>query len=301
MNIAVIDVGTNSVRLYVADIAKGECIKKSLATTRIGEGISISNVIGQIPMERTCRQIAEFVSEARLLGAEKIFIYATATVREAVNKVEFTEKVKETCGIEPEIISGELEGRIAYLGASAGKNDIAVIDIGGGSTEVVTNIDGNFRALSQKVGGVRLKEIFLGNNGKIDTYGVKKYVTENFASKYGEMTDIATAKELVGVSGTPTTIASLVLGEKKYCPEKIQDMRLKIEDIIAQTELMAQMTESERREYSGDFAPRADIIVYGGCILQAVMDCYGFDSITVSDRDSLEGYAEYKTGTVIPA
>ncbi len=298
MNIAVIDVGTNSVRLYVADVSgkKQVCKGKFLATTRIGEGISVSNVIGKEPLERTCRQIEEYVQKAQNFNADRIFIYATATVREASNGNEFVGAVKKACGIVPEIISGELEGKIAYMGASNGKDGCAVIDIGGGSTEVVTNINGNFRALSQKTGGVRLKEVFADNGGKIDTVAVKEYVKENFAGKYGEKTDIALAKELVGVSGTPTTLASLSLGLKTYCPEKIQDMFLKREDIVSQTEKMAQMTDRERREYSGEFAPRADIIVYGGCILQAVVEYYGFDGITVSDRDSLEGFAEYKTG-----
>lgn len=295
MKRAVIDIGTNSTRLYVAEIENSVQVPlfKELATTRLGEGINKSNTMGNEPMRRTEKQICEFIKKAKDAGAEKIYVYATAVVREAKNKDEFVESVLKASGERINVIPGELEGKIAYLGAAEGRKDAGVIDIGGGSTEVVTCFEGQMRALSQKTGGVRLKEKFETPSGKADTDKVREYVKNEFVPAYDSVTHISKARELIGVSGTPTTIASLAKGLKNYCPEKIQGTVLSVDALDAQTEKLAAMTGAQRAEYSGDFAPRADIIVYGGCILSAFMHFYGFDKITVSDRDSLEGYMEY--------
>lgn len=295
MKRAVIDIGTNSTRLYVAQTenALQTPIFKELATTRLGEGINASNIIGREPMRRTAEQICEFVKKAKDAGAEKIYVYATAVVREARNRDDFVDAVFNACGERINVIPGELEGKIAYLGAAEGRQNAGVIDIGGGSTEVVTCFDGQMRALSQKTGGVRLKEKFETPSGKADTDKVKKFVTDMFISAYDGATHISKATELIGVSGTPTTIALLSQGLKTYCPEKIQGKALLLDTVDFEVQKLADMTAAQRARYSGDFAPRADIIVYGGCILSAFMHFYGFDKITVSDRDSLEGYMEY--------
>ena len=117
---------------------------------------------------------------------------------------------------------------------------------------------------------------------------------DNFLEEYGNRTHIRRIKELVGVSGTPTTIASFAQGLKVYVPEKIQNFVLDRNTVDETLSLLASMTDGERKDFSGEFAPRADIIVYGGCILSAFTEYYGIEKITVSDRDSLEGYLEYK-------
>ncbi len=298
MKKAVIDVGTNSTRLYIADVSGNVQTKilKLLATTRLGEGITASRQMGEQPIKRTSDKIAEYVNIARESGLADgdIYIYATAVTREASNKNEFAEAVKRKTGIELDIIPGELEGKIAYIGAAAGREGHAVIDIGGGSTEAVTGSGGVFRALSQKIGGVRLKEVFETPLGTVDMQKVRDYAS-GFMPAYSDT--VSGAVGLIGVSGTPTTLASLHLGLKTYCPDKIQDMRFKRSDMEAQLELMARQTSEERRMYSGDFAPRADIIVFGGCILSSFMEFFGFDEVIISDRDSLEGYLAYKMGT----
>ncbi len=297
MKKAVIDIGTNSVRLYVA-LTEGRRqtrLHKALKTTRLGEGIGGENHIQQEPMTRTVCAVGDFVQAARNLGTadENIYIYATAMVREAQNQEEFCRKVYAQCGILPEVISGETEAEIAYLGAAAGYPEAGVLDIGGGSTEVVTRFSGKFSACSQKIGAVRLKEKFFTYAQKDLTDAVGKYLRENFLPGY-EDTGIRGATRLIGVSGTPTTLASLCLGYQTYCPEKIQGCVLPKEQLDRQWQTLAQMSLRQREKYMGEFADRADIIVYGGCILSAFMEYYGFDALTISDRDSLEGYLEYK-------
>lgn len=293
---AVIDIGTNSVRLYAALVEDGrqKRIQKALRTTRLGEGIGRGNLIRQEPMARTVRAVGDFVQAARGLGAAEtnIYIYATAMVREAENREEFCRQVYARCGILPEVISGETEAEIAYLGAAAEYPEAGVLDIGGGSTEVVAAPEGRLTAVSQKMGAVRLKELFPSLNGPIDILPVQAYL-KDFAAGY-EKTGVRRAARLIGVSGTPTTLASLALGYRTYCPEAIQGAVLHKEEIRMQTECLAKMTQQERIQAMGEFSDRTDIIVYGGCILLAVMEYYDFEEITVSDRDSLEGFLEYK-------
>lgn len=293
---AVIDVGTNSTRLYVArtEGIKQEKILKMLSTTRLGEGILSSSRMGDVPLARTTDAIRDFASVARENGADEIFIYATAVVRESSNKDEFIRLVEEKTGITPHIIPGSLEGEIAFIGAAGEHPCPAVIDIGGGSTEIVTKHNGILKALSLKTGGVRLKEQFETPSGIVDTDTVKSFVKEKFVPQYKDKTDILSAKTLVGVSGTPTTLLSLILGLKSYCPDKIQDVCVSRRDLEAMLKELALMSSSQRQEFTGDFAPRADIIVFGGAMLIAVMEYYGFESLTVSDRDSLEGYLALK-------
>ncbi len=296
MRKAVIDIGTNSTRLYVADIIgnKQSKVTKMLSTTRLGEGILSSDRMQEIPMERTSNAVSDFVKTAKEYNAEEIYIYATAVVRESSNKEDFKKMIFLKTGIELDIIPGELEGEIAFIGASQDFLSPAVIDIGGGSTEVVTKENDILKALSQKTGGVRLKERFETLSGIVDIDSVKEFVKENYIEDYKTHTDILSAKTLIGVSGTPFTLLSLSKGIKQYEPEKVQNGIL--EKYILDNELikLAKMTWEERKEYSGYFAPRADIVVFGGCILSSFMEYYNFQELVVSDRDSLEGYLELK-------
>ena len=293
---AVIDIGTNSSRLYVSRVEDGEQKKiiKMLSTTRLGEGILNSRSMLSEAMERTSNKVREFCLEAKKHGAEEIFIYATAVVREAENREEFKKQIFDKTGITLDVISGQIEGKIAFYGAIDGKSDCAVIDIGGGSTEVVTEQGGIFKALSQKTGGVRLKEKFSNDSGTCNVQEVKDFVKESYLPLYREKTDISDVKTLIGVSGTPTTLYSLFTGEKTYKPEIINGGVFSRRDMDMMLEKMAAMTTEERRDFSGEFKDRADIIVFGGCILSSFMEYYGFDEITVSDRDSLEGYLQLK-------
>ncbi len=293
---AVIDIGTNSTRLYVANVEgkQQNQILKMLSTTRLGEGILSSDEMLKFPMERTSNAVRDFVNIARENNAEEIYIYATAVVRESKNKDIFSKMIFDKTGVTLDIIPGELEGEIAFIGASQDFPSPMVIDIGGGSTEVVLKESGILKALSLKTGGVRLKEQFMTETGVIDIALVKDFVSKNYIPEYKKYLNISSAETLIGVSGTPTTLISLSNGLKTYCPEKIQNAPLLKTVLDDELNKLASMTSEERSLYSGDFAQRADIIVFGGCILSAFMEYYNFSELTVSDRDSLEGYMELK-------
>ncbi len=296
MRKAVIDIGTNSTRLYVCDITGSEQkqVLKMLSTTRLGEGILSSDSMLEIPMARTSDAVRDFALIAKENGAEEIFIYATAVVRESKNRDVFSKMIFDKTGLQLDIIPGTMEGEIAFIGSAGTYPHPAVIDIGGGSTEVVTKEDGVLKALSQKTGAVRVKERFQTESGIVDTAPVKRFIKETYLEDYKTSTDILKSETLIGVSGTPTTLFSLALGLKEYKPELFSGKVMSKAMLDNELEKLAAMTHSERRDYSGEYAPRSDVIVFGGCILSAFMEYYNFDSVTVSDRDSLEGYMELK-------
>jgi len=295
---AVIDIGTNSARLYVAEIdSKGKQTKllRELNTTRLGEGIGNSNILLSLPMQRTSLAVAEFTAKARKMGAAQIFIYATNAVRDAQNGQEFANMLEQATGVTLNIISGELEAHIAYMGAAQARKDCAVIDIGGGSTEVVLKHKNAFNALSLPIGAVRLMERFPTSDGRL--IGSKREALITFLKeelKKFNTINAGNAKHLIGVSGAPTTLAAYSQDLKVYDSEKVQNYCISIEKLEQLLNSLCEMTLEERKHTNGIPTERADIIVYGGHILTIFMQIYRYDELIVSDRDSLEGYLEYR-------
>ena len=246
---AVIDIGTNSTRLYAAEISKGvqRVLYKELETTRLGEG-GLDGLLKKAPMERTAQAAERFVQKAHSLGAAAVFIYATAAVREASNKEEFARLIKLKTGFELNIISGETEAYIAYLGA-AGQLDEKTIN----------------RAAEYIDSALRQYEII---------------------SPRG-------SAELIGVSGTPTTIAGIKLGSPAYQPQLIQGLHLTLDEIRSTALSLCRKSLEERKRIPGMPPERADVLQYGALILWRFMAMYGYDKLTVSDDDSLKGYIKY--------
>ena len=286
MRQAVIDIGTNSTRLMIADVSK-ECVcctEKRLETTRLGEGISQNACLKEIPMRRTAEAAAGFVQAARAAGAERIHIYATAAVREAENAADFSDLLHSLSGLTLHILSGEEEACIAYAGACGGETNCAVIDIGGGSTEVMLKNGEALTALSQKIGAVRLAERFCRGTVMQTTDFLRPYI-----ERYAQI-GAGHAEKLIGVSGTPTTLAAMELGLSVYDGSLIQGTVLSYQRICELAGALFEAPLSVRKAMTGVPPARADIIPFGALILMSFMKRYGYDSLTVSDRDSLEGY-----------
>jgi len=296
---AVIDIGTNSTRLYVAEInqdGQQQKIIRTLQTTRLGEGIGSSKSLLPLPMERTSRAIVSFVAKARGLGAENIYIYATSAVRDAENKAEFAAMLKQATGSALTIIPGELEARIAYMGAAQNRRNCAVIDIGGGSTEVVRKEEDTFLALSLRLGAVRLQEAFPTADGRF--HGKVRTQLIEFLEKQlpaYETISAGKAATLLGVSGAPTALAAYAMQMDEYDGDRVQGYILTLPHLKQLLDQLCDMNLQERKSAAGIPADRADIIVYSGHILYHFMRYYGYQQLEVSDRDSLEGYMEYKT------
>lgn len=294
MTYAVIDIGTNSTRLYIAEVTRSiqHALVKELETTRLGEGSS-DGILKEEPMERTASVVAAFTKKALHSGAEKIYIYATAAVREALNKDVFALLIKNMTGYELDIISGETEAYIAYLGAAEEKDNRAVIDIGGGSTEVIIK-SGDIRSMSLKLGAVRMMEKWGRDQMDDNKINEAAHSIDRIICEYNKIAPCG-AEELIGVSGTPTTIASIKLGLDKYQPECIQGLQVTLPEIQATTIELCKTTLEKRKQITGMPPDRADVLQYGSLILWRFMLMYGYDRLTVSDNDSLKGYINYIT------
>ncbi len=286
MKIAAIDVGSNSVRLMMW--ADGKTLYKRLNTTRLGEGLNRSGAMLPEAIERTAVAVKEFVGIAERDGADKVYAFATAAVRSSSNKQIFINRVKQTAGIDVEVISGEREAEIGILGA-LGNKDGGIIDVGGASTEITVRNGGRtLYSHSLNLGTVRLYDAAGRDYKKLE-----KVIEERIA-EYGEVP--CEGAEMFGIGGTATTIASVYLGLKVYDPNCIQGCKVPASAVKRMAEDFTTLSVESIKKVDGMEPRRADLIG-GGCLLTyKIMKKTGLDSITVSESDNLEGYVIAKVG-----
>ncbi|NPV74479.1 MAG: Ppx/GppA family phosphatase [Pelotomaculum sp.] len=281
--VAAIDIGTNSVRLLVAerDGDRLKAVEAGLATTRLGEGIGSGMLLPQA-MERTVDAVEGFCRTAMHLQAGRITVAATSAVRDALNRDEFVQMVRQRTGLKVRILSGEEEAALTYRGVLAGlpvePRATAVVDVGGGSTELIWPREGGLRLVSVNVGAVRMTEA--GMDVRKAAALLKPFLEEIKGMP---------VKCLVGVGGTVTTLAAVDQELAVYDPVRVHGYCLtapKIEKILAKLE---EMTVEERRRVPGLQPERADIIVAGVAIVKAVMEGTGAGRMLVSEYDILYG------------
>ena len=280
---AVIDVGSNSVRLmFVAD---GKVLYKKLNTTRLGEGLAEAPYLKTEAIERSALAVAEFYKLAKAEGAENVCMFATAATRSAKNGYAFTNRVKELCGLEVDVVSGETEALLGITGA-LGTTDGGVIDIGGASTEIVLQKDGAIvYAKSIDIGVVRLKDLCGRNEEKL------LETATTYVRKFG---DVKTDLPIYAIGGTATTLGAVYLGDGVYDPEKITGLALSKETVKGMAKKLLSMSVEEVAALPGMLPKRADIIGGGATLLAVIMETFGFDKVIISDSDNLEGYAKRK-------
>lgn len=281
--IAVVDVGSNSVRLMLW--ADGKSLFKRIKTTRLGQGIKDCRLAAP-SMERSAEAVSFFCGEALKAGAERVFVFATAAVRMAENKSEFFALVKERCGLDIDLISGKEEAELAALGA-LGKEDGTVIDVGGASSEIISKERGKtVYAESFQIGAVTLREHCRDIQSETEEY-IK--------------TIFATLPRLSGkvyaVGGTATALACLYLKLKEYDAEKVQNCFIAKAELKRLKDELFSLGVEERKKLIGMEESRADVIAGGAGILCAIADKIGAEGIYISDRDNLEGYL-YARGIV---
>lgn len=286
MIISVIDIGSNSVRLAV--VSDGKTLYKRLATTRLGEGLSFSGIMKAEAIERTALAIAEFVGQAKAENTDKLYAFATAAVRSASNKAQFLARVKQLCGLDIDVISGETEAKIGILGA-LGSKDGGMIDLGGASTEIIMRKNGEtVYAKSVDIGAVRLRDLTGGDKAKLE-----KVINEKLA-EYGDVS--AEDFDMYGVSGTATTLAALKHGLKIYDPAIVHGTVLTRKEVSAYAEKLLEMSVEEICGLLTVDSRRADIIGGGSLLLAKIMEKLKIEKLTVSESDNLEGYIIYKEG-----
>lgn len=280
MKIAVIDVGSNSVRLGM--IADGKTLYKRIQTTRLGEGLSFCGSMKSEAIERSAEAVAFFAAQAREEGAQKVFVFATAAVRSASNGGDFVARVKELCGITVDVISGEKEAEIGILGA-LGYGDGGIIDLGGASTEVTVRLAGKtVYAKSVDIGAVRLYDLAARDREKLE-----KAIADKLP-EYGAF--CAKPYDMWGVSGTATTLAALKNGLKEYDANIVQGTVLTVEEIENYADELLNTPVEKICETCTVDVRRADIIGGGALLLARLLQKFEIEKIRVSDRDNLEGY-----------
>jgi len=289
--VAAVDLGTNSTRLLVADVENGRLDEASrrLTITRLGEGVDERRRLLPVPIARVRNCLAEYRRELESLGAERTLCIATSSVRDAENGEAFLGEVEWSYGFATRLLSGEEEAAMMIRGVTSGRpplDGVLVVDIGGGSTELVLAETGDVAfSTSLDVGCVRITERFLGSDppSRPELAAAGAYVR----SLLPELT----ATAAIGVAGTVTTLATLDLGDSEYAPERTHGHRMPLASVEEQLERLAAMTTDERVGVPGIEPGRAPVIVAGIVVLREVMRAYGLEEIEVSERDVLHGAA----------
>lgn len=281
---AIIDVGSNSIRYACGGVEGGQALlePKRVAATRLAEGLSQSGRLGEIPMQRSLRALAEFAADANKRGLP-VYAYATSAVRDSGNQEDFCRQV-EALGIELTVLSGEEEARLALLGAAGGKGGL--MDIGGGSTQLIRR--GFIH--SAPIGCVRARELCAGAGNLAQMKGLVYARCQELLRFPAEK-----SQDYVGVGGTITTIAALMLGLAAYDGEKVRAMPICHTALDELVGWLYDIGEAGRRAHPL-LADRADTILPGALILTFLLARTGVGELRVSDRDGMEGYLLHRLG-----
>ena len=293
MRAAVIGIGSNSVRMLLAEITDGKInrIMRDREGTRLFAGLDENNCLSEESMRRTAGAAAQMVGKARANGAEEVRIFATSASRDAANGDDFIALVRTLTGEALEIISGQEEAALSFLGATDGHRGLCgVIDIGGGSTEVVTGSGEEIgRAFSCQMGAVRLFNM-LPIHSHADLPRVIEKSKEILLKTIGDDPMNTVPEKWIGTGGTFTTLAAMVKGIRWTDRTYMHGTVLTLPKIRDLAENMADMTQEERLRLPGLQPNRADIVVHGICILIAIMEQFGMETIQVSELGNLDGY-----------
>jgi exopolyphosphatase/guanosine-5'-triphosphate,3'-diphosphate pyrophosphatase len=303
---AAIDVGTISVRLLLAEEANGRLrpVVRKAEVTRLGEGLTPGGRLGEAARRRTAEVVARYAEEARSGGADKIMLVATSAAREAADGEEFMLTLGRNNGIRATVLSGRREAELAYAGASLDiRGESVVMDVGGGSTELICRPEGgSLEAVSLQIGASRATERWIKSDPPTTEEIVQIYeeagrafaaVRHQFGlGRSARRSRGAAKRRLVGVAGTVTTLASLDAGLTVYDADRIHLRTLTLESVQQLVARLSALTTEERAALPCVQAGRAQVIVGGAVIVWAAMEMLGYDRLTVSERDLLDGLAQ---------
>ena len=296
--VAVVDIGSNSTRLLIAEVADGRVteIERQSRVTRLGRGVDLSGQLSAEAIEAACGAIADYVAICREAGVEQIEAIATSAVRDASNGSAFVAELRERFALSARVLDGEEEARLTYLGATCEHTPTEptlVIDIGGGSTELIVGSGGEISFhTSLQAGVVRHSERHVTADPPDTTElealaGDVRALIE--AAIDGEAGASATAG--IAVAGTPTSLASIEIGLEPYDPKQVHGHTLSLESIQHHLSKLASAPLSKRAEIVGLHPDRAPNIVAGVVILVEAMRAFGLEAIGVSEHDILYGCA----------
>lgn len=290
-----IDIGTNTVRLLVASKDGTPAAEKFVITTRLGGGLADTGLLNDAAMQRTLDTVSEFIDITirKFNCILPVFCYATSAVRQAANGRQFINRLNEIKEIKCEILSEEQEAICAFIGAGAGTDP--VMDIGGGSTELITKKGKKIVNKSVTLGCVTAFEKFIDsdppsiqNLSKLDAYcseKAKQLVSSVLKQKI---------RRLVCVGGTATQMAMLKLGLPEYSSEKVNGYAMSRTEVQQLYKKLSLLTDNARKRITGMEPTRSDIIITGCAIALAMMEASGAQVLVASDYDGLNGYLKLR-------
>jgi len=274
--VAAVDLGSNTTRLLVGRVEDGRVdeLHRETRITRLGEGVDSRRRLLPLPIARVRNVLTDYRRTAESLGADRTLLVATSAVRDAENGEAFLGEIEWSYGFATQLLSGDEEAELTRRGVGELAAATLLVDIGGGSTELV--LDG-FRT-SLPLGSVRFTERH-GEDVEATVEAARALLPE------------LEPESAVGVAATITTLAALDLGLEEYDRARVHGHVLTRDGAHAQLERLAALPLEERRRVPALDPERAPVIVAGGAILLAILDAYGLESMRVSERDLLDGAA----------
>ena len=296
--VAAIDCGTNSIRLLIADITNGNFkeVLRTMEIVRLGQGVDQNKAFHPDAIDRTLAAVEKFAALIKSKGVEKVRFCATSATRDASNRELFTDGVKKILGIEVEVIPGEEEARLSFIGATKElfQNDgpFLVVDIGGGSTEFVFGNESVDSAKSVNIGCVRMSERHLIDQPPSMAQISQAIIDIDIAiAQAAAIVPISEAKTLVAVAGTATTVAAAALKLEQYDRYLIHLSRISATS-VHQVAGMFQSLDKDQIASLGYMHPgRVDVITSGALILSRIMAATGASEFVASESDILDGIA----------
>ncbi|MGH8891807.1 MAG: exopolyphosphatase [Actinomycetes bacterium] len=300
--VAAVDCGTNSIRLLVADLdpdagTLGE-VDRRMEIVRLGEGVDRTGRLAPAALARTFAACDSYADVIRRTGAEHVRFVATSASRDVDNRDTFVAGVVERFGVEPEVVSGDEEAALSFTGATRElatsdlEQPFLVVDIGGGSTELVLGRTSVQAARSVDVGCVRMTERHLHDDPPTaEQVEAARADIEKAVAAAAETVPLDEAGTLVGLAGSVTTVAAMALDLPTYDPKLIHHARLRADDVHRVATTLLSMTHDQRAALPFMHPGRVDVIGAGALVLSVVMDRVPVDSVVVSEHDILDGIA----------
>ncbi len=296
--VVVIDIGTHSILYLLAEKERAGrivCVHQEIRGVRLGRNIGARGIVQKATLKKAITVLKEYAKLAQEQHADEIIVVATHVLRAARNKADIGEAIREETGLHLRILSEKEEAEASYCGATFGRGlmePACVVDIGGGSTEVILGKAGRIvEVKSIPVGAVGLTERFLRSDPPSDTELANMEHFINTTMKDTLVPLLLGAKNLIGVGGTVTTLAALDLGLRTYDPHRVDGHILQASRIRRMTDHIQKLTLSEREKIMEIDPERADIILAGAYLLKAIMARGPFKTIRVSDRGLRFGIA----------
>jgi exopolyphosphatase / guanosine-5'-triphosphate,3'-diphosphate pyrophosphatase len=303
VRVAAIDCGTNSLRLLIADVdrAAGQLadVDRRMEIVRLGEGVDATGRLAPEPLARTFRALRTYAGAIRDASATRVRMVATSATRDAANAGEFIAGVAAILGVAPEVLSGDEEALLSFTGATAELGaepppPYLVVDIGGGSTEFVigTGAAQPAAGLSVDIGCVRLTERYLHGDPPLAAEIAAATADIDAAlDTVAAKVPVTTARTLIGLAGSVTTVAGIALGLAAYEPARIHHARIPAARVHEVTRALLGQTRRQRAGIAVMHPGRVDVIGAGALVLERVMARFGFGEVVASEHDILDGIA----------